>query len=120
MFERIDCVCIPTDDLDLSLRFYLGLGLKQAWRLDRVTEAGAPWTLVGLDFPGGNSQLTLSTHPDRKLVEVEIRVADVHAAFADLSKTAGVSWIAEPFAIEDGHVAVMRTPDGNAFVLVGG
>ena len=30
MFDRIDCVCIPTDDLDTSLRFYLGLGLKQA------------------------------------------------------------------------------------------
>ena len=120
MFERIDCVCIPTDDLDASLRFYLGLGLKEAWRLDRTTDDGKPWTLAGLDFPGGNSQLTLSTHPDRRLVEVEIRVADVRAAFAALSVTPGVTWIAEPFAIEDGHVAVMTAPDENVFVLIGG
>ena len=32
----------------------------------------------------------------------------------------GVSWIAEPFAIEEGHVAVMTAPDGNVLVLIGG
>ena len=85
-----------------------------------MTEAGAPWTLVGLDFPGGNSQLTLSTHPDRKVVEVEIHVADVRSAYAALSAQPNVGWIAEPFAIEAGHVAVMTAPDGNVFVLVGG
>jgi catechol 2,3-dioxygenase-like lactoylglutathione lyase family enzyme len=119
MFERIDCVCVHTDDIDASLRFYTSLGLKEAWRLERLTEAGVPWSLVGLDFPGGNAQLTLSTHPERKFVEVEIRVGDVRAAFVELKDRAGVSWIAEPFAIEEGHVAVMTAPDGNAFVLIG-
>jgi catechol 2,3-dioxygenase-like lactoylglutathione lyase family enzyme len=118
MFERIDCVCISTADIDGSIRFYTDLGLRQSWRLDRVTDEGVAWTLVGLDFPAGNSQLTLSTHPDRKAVEVEIRVADVRAAYLALKQRDGVTWIAEPFAIEKGYVAVMKAPDGNVFVLI--
>jgi hypothetical protein len=31
-----------------------------------------------------------------------------------------VEWLAEPFAIEEGHVAVMTAPDGNILVLIGG
>jgi catechol 2,3-dioxygenase-like lactoylglutathione lyase family enzyme len=120
-FERLDCVCIHTDDLEGSLRFYRDVGMRQAWRLDRTTMSGAPWTLVGLDFPDStSSQLTLSTHPDRQTAEVEIRVEDVAEAYRELSKHPGVTWIAEPFAIEAGHVAVMSAPDGNVFVLVGG
>ncbi len=45
---------------------------------------------------------------------------EVPAAYEALRQMPGVSWIAEPFAIEDGHVAVMTAPDGNVFVLVGG
>ena len=120
MFERMDCVCIHTDDLDRSLAFYHRLGMREAWKLDRVTEQGVPWSLVGLDFPDStSSQLTLSTHPDRRAAEVEIRVADVREAFQTLSTDPEISWIAEPFAIENGHVAVMRAPDDNLFVLVG-
>lgn len=120
MFRRLDCVCIHTTDLDVSLRFLTSMGLTEAWRLDRVLDDGRPWTLVGMDFPDRtSSQLTLSTHPDRRLIEVEIQVADVREAFRALSGQPGVSWIAEPFAIENGHVAVMTAPDGNAFVLIG-
>jgi catechol 2,3-dioxygenase-like lactoylglutathione lyase family enzyme len=121
LFERMDCVCIHTDDLAKSLAFYGRLGMREAWKLDRVTAHGIPWSLVGLDFPDStSSQLTLSTHPDRRGVEVEIRVADVRKAHRALAADPEITWIAEPFAIENGHVAVMRAPDGNLFVLVGG
>jgi catechol 2,3-dioxygenase-like lactoylglutathione lyase family enzyme len=120
MFQRLDCACIHTDDLAKSLAFYRRMGMREAWRLDRLTEQGVPWTLVGLDFPDStSSQLTLSTHPERRSIEVEIRVPDVRAAFRTLANDPQISWIAEPFAIEKGHVAVMRAPDGNVFVLVG-
>lgn len=120
MFERLDCVCLHTDDLGRSLAFYERLGMREAWRLERKTESGEPWTLVGLDFPDrSSSQLTLSTHPERTGIEVEIRVADVEAAFRTLTAEPGVSWIAKPFAIENGHVAVIQAPDANTFVLVG-
>jgi catechol 2,3-dioxygenase-like lactoylglutathione lyase family enzyme len=121
VFERMDCVCIHTDDLAASLACYGRLGMREAWKLDRVTAHGIPWSLVGLDFPDStSSQLTLSTHPDRRGVEVEIRVADVREAHRALAADPEITWIAEPFAIENGHVAVMRAPDGNLFVLVGG
>lgn len=119
-FERLDCVCLHTEDLAASLTFLTSMGLTEAWRLDRQ-DNGRPWTLVGLDFPDRtSSQLVLSTHQDRKLIEVEMRVADVRAAYDELQATPGVTWIAEPFAIEQGHVAVMTAPGGNVFVLVGG
>lgn len=120
MFQRLDCVCVHTDDLAASLAFLTQTGLVEAWRLDRVLDDGRPWTLVGLDFPDRtSSQLVLSTHPERRVVEVEIRVADVRRAFKELSGQPEVSWLAEPFPIENGHIAVMAAPDGNVFVLIG-
>ena len=121
MFERLDCVALHTDDLATSLVFLSSMGLTEAWRLDRVLDDGRPWTLVGLDFPDKtSSQLVLSTHPDRSDIDVEIRVKDVRAAYDELQHRPGVSWLAEPFAIEEGRVAVMTAPDGNIFVLIGG
>lgn len=120
MFERLDCVCLHTDDLRASLAFLNSVGMIEAWRLDR-TDNGRPWTLVGLDFPDRtSSQLVLSTHPDRRFIEVEIRVADVSKTYERLREMPGVSWISEPSPIEVGHVAVMTAPDGNNFVLIGG
>jgi catechol 2,3-dioxygenase-like lactoylglutathione lyase family enzyme len=55
MFQRMDCACVHTDDLGKSLKFYRRMGMREAWRLDRVTEQGVPWTLVGLDFPDATS-----------------------------------------------------------------
>jgi hypothetical protein len=102
------------------MQFYLHMGLREAWRLERTTETGTPWTLVGLDFPEpGSSQLVLSTHPERRITEVEILVEDVQAAYESLSANPQIRWVAEPFAIESGHVAVMTAPDGNNFVLIG-
>ena len=119
-FERLDCVCLHTDDLEASLRFLTSMGLSEAWRLERQ-DAGRPWVLVGFDFPDRtSSQMVLSTHPDRRQIEVELRVDEVRATYESLRQMPGVSWIAEPFSIEDGHVAVMTAPDGNVFVLVGG
>ena len=119
-FERLDCVAIHTRDLEASLAFLEGMGLTIAWRLDRV-DHGRPWTLIGLDFPDKtSSQIVLSTHPDRTQIEVEMRVKDVRAAYDELRQMEGVSWIAEPFEIEEGHVAVMVAPGGITYVLVGG
>ncbi|MEO6013728.1 MAG: VOC family protein [Devosia sp.] len=120
IFERLDCVCLHTDDLAASIAFLTSTGLSEAWRLQRE-DAGRPWTLVGLDFPDKtSSQLVLSTHPDRRQIEVELKVVDVRATYEELRQRPGVEWLAAPFAIETGHVAVMRAPDGNVFVLVGG
>lgn len=121
MFRKLDCVCLHTDDLELSLGFYMEMGLRESWRLDRVTSDGVPWTLAGLAFPNpASSELVLSTHPERLVMEVEIRVDDVREVRQRLGDKPGVEWISEPAAIETGHVAVIRAPDGNVLVLIGG
>jgi len=77
--------------------------MREAWRLDRVTEQGVPWTLVGLDFPDAtSSQLTLSTHPERRTIDVEIRVGDVKAAYRALAEDPQVSWLASHSASRTG------------------
>jgi hypothetical protein len=121
MFERLDCVCLHTADLGGSIEFLTSMGMTKAWRLDRVLDDGRPWTLVGLDFPDRtSSQLVLSTHPDRRDMEVEIRVKDVRECYQALNERGDITWLAEPFAIEQGHVAVMKAGDGNIIVLIGG
>jgi len=119
VFERLDCVCLHTDNLEVSLSFLKSMSLVEAWRLDRE-DASGQWTIVGLDFPDRtSSQLVLSTHPDRRFIEIEIRVKNVREGYKHLTQLAGVRWIAEPFPMEVGHVAVMTSPDGNNFVLIG-
>lgn len=121
MFTKLDCVCIHTNDIDASAAFYETMGLRQTWRLDRTTETGVAWILIGLGFADAkSSELVLSNHPDRRDTEIEIRVDDVRATYAALKGNPAIRWVREPFAIEAGHVAVMIAPDGNEFVLIGG
>ncbi len=120
MFSKLECVCVPTKDIESSISFYSGLGLQEAWRIKRTTQSGTPWTLVGLRFPHEkSSELVLSDNPENQRTEVEILVPDVRRAYEDLSENEAVQWIEKPFATESGHVAVMRAPDDNVFVLVG-
>ena len=120
MFRKLDCVCVHTDDLLKSLSFYTEMGLREAWRLERTTEQGIPWSLVGLDFPEtGGSQLVISTDPDRRPTEIEILVDDVRHVYEALQANIEIDWVVAPFPIENGHVAVMTAPDGNTFVLIG-
>ena len=120
MIRKIECVCISTRDIAASEAFYLSLGLRRGWIIERPRPDGATWTLIGLKFPDATgSDLVLSDNPDIDFTEIELAVDDVRATFAELRSNPAVSWIREPFATESGHVAVMEAPDGNVFVLVG-
>tara|TARA_R110002124_G_scaffold63350_22_gene173233 strand:- start:7397 stop:7762 length:366 start_codon:yes stop_codon:yes gene_type:complete len=120
MIRKIECVCIPTDDIAASEAFYLSLGLRRGWTIERPQADGSVWTLIGLKFPDAHSsELVLSDSAEIRFTEIELAVDDVRAGFAALRNNPGVTWIREPFATESGHVAVMQAPDGNVFVLVG-
>jgi catechol 2,3-dioxygenase-like lactoylglutathione lyase family enzyme len=120
MFKKMECVCMYTTDLDQSLAFYRTMGLKECYRDERRTEAGAPWTLVGLRFPEGGSDLFLQNNPELKATDVEIVVDDVQDSFRQLGALfPGVKWIREPFKAGLGHVAVVELPGGMVVVLVG-
>jgi catechol 2,3-dioxygenase-like lactoylglutathione lyase family enzyme len=120
VFQKLECVCVHTTDIDGSLAFYTALGLTQAWRIERGSASGASSSLIGLKFPdAGSSELVLSNNPDVTFTEIEIYVGDVVATYETLKANPAIGWIRTPFATESGHVAVMEAPDGNVFVLVG-
>ena len=120
MNRKIECVCVPTRNVADSTAFYVSLGLKEAWKIERPLPSGQVWTLVGLKFPdAASSELVLSDNPDVDFTEIELSVDDVRESFAKMRGNPGITWIREPFATESGHVAVMEAPDGNVFVLVG-
>lgn len=120
MFKKLECVCIHTKDIVKSLLFYTSMGLTENWKIERSLENGSAWTVIGLKFPQkDSSELVLSDHPELNFTEVEILVDDVRQTYDELSKNGEIQWIRTPFAAESGHIAVMKAPDENVFVLVG-
>ncbi|MDF2536848.1 MAG: Glyoxalase/bleomycin resistance protein/dioxygenase [Bacillales bacterium] len=118
MWKKIECVAIYTDNIEKSIKFYESLGLTKSW--ETFQDAENKWKLVGMTFPGGNSELVLKNNPNLNFAETEIVVEDVREVYETLKSNPEVIWIREPFPNSlGGHVAVMQAPDGNVFVLVG-
>lgn len=68
----------------------------------------------------GVGNLSLKNNPNLNFAETEIVVEDVIAFYETLKNNSEVQWIRTPFANSlGGHVAVMKAPDENVFVLVG-
>lgn len=120
VFKKLECVCIHTKNIEKSLLFYTSMGLTENWKIERNLNNGSTWTVIGLKFPQkDSSELVLSDHPELNFTEVEILVDDVRQTYDELSKNEEIQWIRTPFATESGHIAVMKAPDENVFVLVG-
>jgi len=118
MWKKIECLAVFTEDIEKSVNFYRSLGLTKAWETHQDEEK--QWTLVGMRFPDGNSELVLKNNPNLNFAETEIVVEDVIAFYETLKNNSEVQWIRTPFANSlGGHVAVMQAPDENVFVLVG-
>ena len=118
MWKRIECLAIFTNDIDKSVTFYQSLGLIKAWETYQDEEK--QWSLIGMRFPDGNSELVLKNNPNLNFAETEIVVEDVQEFYNTLKTNPEVEWIRPPFPNSlGGYVAVMKAPDGNVFVLVG-
>lgn len=118
MWNRIECVAIYTENIGKSVEFYQSLGLTKAWETFQDEEKH--WTLIGMRYPQGNTELVLKNNPNLKFAETEIVVEDVRETYESLKSNSEVQWIRTPFPNSlGGQVAVMQEPDGNVFVLVG-
>ena len=118
MWKRIECLAIYTDDMDKSVNFYQSVGLTKVWETYQDEEK--QWSLVGMRFPDGNSELVLKNNSNLNFAETEIVVEDVKEFYEALKTNPEVEWIRTPFPNSlGGHVAVMKAPDDNVFVLVG-
>lgn len=118
MWKKIECLAIYTNDIDQSINFYEALGLTKAW--ETYQDAEKKWRLVGMRFSDGNSELVLKNNPDLNFAETEIAVENVKETYEKLKSNPEVEWIRTPFPNSlGGHVAVMKAPDDNVFVLIG-
>lgn len=61
MWKKIECLAVFTEDIEKSVNFYRSLGLTKAWETYQDEEK--QWTLVGMRFPDGNSELVLKNNP---------------------------------------------------------
>jgi len=118
MWRRIECTAIYTENVDQSIAFYESVGLIKTW--DTFQNAEKTWRLVGMRFPEGGSELVLKDNPTLKFAETEIAVDDVNAFYEKMKENPEIEWIRTPFPNAlGGHVAVMKAPDENVFVLIG-
>jgi lactoylglutathione lyase len=106
LFQKIDCVRLPVDDLEAGVAFYVRLGHEVIWRRPGQ---------VGLRLSDTDTELVLQTeHPDP---EVDVLVADADAAVSAFER-AGGRVVHGPFDIEVGRCVVVEDPWGNRLVLL--
>jgi len=107
--KKIDAVLHRVSDLDEAIKFYVDvMGLKLGWRDE---------SMVGMLFPGNDSELVL--HTDEKLPNpnVSFQVENVEA-FVEEFREKGYKVLVEPFDIRCGRCAVLSDPYGNGIEVM--
>jgi predicted enzyme related to lactoylglutathione lyase len=107
LFNKIDCVSLPVDNLDEALLFYhKKLGHEILWRHS---------TAVALKLPDSNSELVL--HTENRGSEIDWKVDSVPEAIEQII-AAGGKLKAGPFDIKIGKCAVLCDPWNNQIVIL--
>ena len=107
LFQKVDCLSLPVDDLDAALRFYQeSLDHELVWRDESA---------AGLRLPDSTAELVL--HTDERPIETDLAVESVPDAIARFIQ-AGGSVAVEPFEIRIGLCAVVRDPWQNHLVIL--
>ena len=108
---KIDCIMHRVSDLDAATNFYTEvMGLRVGWT-DK--EHG----MVGLLFPGNNSELVIHTDLSLQNPSYSFSVNDV-AEFCRKFKEKGYKIVVEPFEVRCGKYAVLEDPDGNTIEII--
>ncbi len=107
LFQKVDCLSLPVEDLDAALAFYRDqLGHELIWR---TAEA------AGLKLPRGEAELVL--HTDKRPFEADLMVDSVPIAVERFVQ-AGGQLVQGPFEIRIGRCAVLEDPWGNKVVIL--
>ncbi len=107
LFQKVDCLSLPVEDLDAALAFYRDqLGHELIWR---TVEA------AGLKLPRGEAELVL--HTDKRPFEADLMVDSVPIAVERFVQ-AGGQLVQGPFEIRIGRCAVLEDPWGNKIVIL--
>lgn len=107
LFEKIDCIRIPVDNLEKGLQFYKEkLGHELIWKTK---------TTAGLQLADDTSEIVLYTEP--KGLEIDFKVKEVKKALRVFTE-AGGKVIAGSFDIPIGKCAVVEDPWSNQYVIL--
>lgn len=107
LFQKVDCISLPVDDLDRALEFYeKTLGHELIWRDE---------TAAGMRIPGSEAELVV--HTDDRPIETDLTVESVSEAIS-LFVRAGGSVVAGPFEIRIGLCAAVSDPWDNHLVIL--
>lgn len=108
---KIDCIMHRVTDLDATSKFYTEvMGLRVGWT-DKEHE------MIGLLFPGNNSELVIHTNPTLQNPSYSFSVENVEE-FCKTYKEKGYKVIVEPFDVRCGKYAVLEDPDGNIMEII--
>ena len=106
LFQRIDCLALPVDDVEAAVGFYRGLGHELIWRTP---------TAAGLRLQNCGAELVVQS--ERPRAETDLAVEAVGPAVARFV-AAGGRVVVEPFEIQIGQCAVVADPWGNHLVIL--
>ena len=109
--KKIDAVLLRVSDLEKTADFYVDvMGLKRGWT-DKEHK------MVGLLFPGNDTELVL--HCDESLPDpnVSYQVEDVQEFVKDY-RNKGYKVLVEPFDIRCGKCAILEDPEGHSVEIM--
>ena len=109
--KKIDAVLQRVLDLEKTADFYIDvMGLKRGWT-DNETQ------MIGLLFPGNDTELVLHCDDSRPDPNVSYQVDDV-IEFVDAYKRKGFKVLVEPFDIRCGKCAILEDPVGQSIEIM--
>lgn len=109
--KKVDAVLTLVEDIYKAAEFYEEvMGLKRGWTDDENQ-------LVGLLFPGNDTELVLHSNKNLPNPNVSYQVENVDE-FVTEFKTKGHKVIVEPFEIRCGKCAILGDPDGNTIEIM--
>ncbi len=108
ILRKVDAVTVRVPDIDAGIHFYVDvLGHRLKWRNDAFGQAG-------LELPGGDSEIVLTTEHGYEPNWLTESVDDAIEMFQSNSGQV----IAEPFDIPVGRLGVVLDPFGNVLVML--
>jgi lactoylglutathione lyase len=104
--RKVDAVMHLVDDVYEAVSFYeTVMGLKRGWTDDENK-------MVGLLFPGNDTELVLHMNKNLPNPNVSFQVEDVES-FVEEFKAKGYKVLVEPFDIRCGKCTILEDPYGN-------
>jgi predicted enzyme related to lactoylglutathione lyase len=108
---KIDAVLLRVKDLERIAEFYINImGLKRGW-------TDTEHQMIGLLFPGNDTELVLHCDPDLPDPNISYQVKDV-IEFVKQYRGAGYKVIVEPFDIRCGKCAILEDPEGHSIEIM--